>query len=100
IRDPLVTGVQTCALPICPVFASHALICGQPDQRVAEAEPVRAHALDQALALERIEMTFDEGLGVIWQKSTHCVMPKVHTDDGCRSEERRVGKEGRAWRSM
>src|SRR2546425_3253718 len=66
-----------------PVFASHALICSQPDQRVAEAEPVRAQALDQALALERIEMTFDEGLGVIWQKSTHRIMPKVHPDDGC-----------------
>ncbi len=65
------------------VFASHALICSQPDQRVAEAEPVRASALDQAPALERIEMTFDEGLGVIWQKSTHRVMPKVHADDGC-----------------
>ena len=68
------------------VFASDALICSKPDQRVAKAKPVRAHTLDQALALERIEMTFDEGLGVIGQKSTHRVVPKVHADDGCAAQ--------------
>src|SRR5213594_234050 len=69
-----------------PVFASDALICSKPDQRVAKAEPVRAHTLDQALALERIEMTFDEVLGIIRQKRTHRVMPKVHADDGCAAQ--------------
>ncbi len=66
-----------------PVVASHALICSQPDQRVAEAKPIRTHALDQEFALERSEMTFDEGPGVIWQNRTHRVIPNVHADDGC-----------------
>src|SRR5207247_8264281 len=33
IRDPLVTGVQTCALPISQARRPHARIAGTPDSR-------------------------------------------------------------------
>src|SRR5262249_57406555 len=70
IRDWSVTGVQTCALPICerqiPVGdAAKAWDCQIEEAHVAPREPVRQR---QGRELE-----------------------------GLRSEERRVGKEGRWW---
>src|SRR5437870_8747160 len=69
-----------------PIFASHALIRSKPDQRVTEAEFVSAGALDQALALQRIEMALDERTRVVRKERTHRFLPQVHADDGCGAE--------------
>src|SRR5204863_1076217 len=68
IRDLYVTGVQTCALPICVELAYHALVHG-------EAE-TRTH--DPVAALQR---SYEAGVTDEFVK---------------RSEERRVGKECRS----
>src|SRR5687767_15829957 len=74
IRDKLVTGVQTCALPISPNMATYGRLEGAPRERAPSA-PLVVAAASGALMMVRRE----EFLGL-----------------GGRSEERRVGKE---WRS-
>src|SRR3712207_7483412 len=81
IRDIGVTGVQTCALPICPHAVEHRLELVLVDHRpevvvVRGADALRRRALEQQLA-ER-------------------VVDGVEDDDPRRSEERRVGKECRS----
>src|SRR5438552_9887181 len=81
IRDDLVTGVQTCALPI-----SRPLVPRQA--RVAERRP-RARILEQA----RI------GAGDLGHR-VPVALRRIRRDEAVRderSEERRVGKEGRSW---
>jgi len=43
------------------IVAGHALARGEPDQHVAEPEPVRPDAFDQSLPRERTEVALDEG---------------------------------------
>src|SRR3546814_6226655 len=72
----LVTGVQTCALPICPLSAAnHDSNEGKPalDARVSFAAPQKKHVADRRLGA---------------RSSRH----RFPARDG-RSEERRVGKE-------
>src|SRR5207244_10559057 len=90
IRD-LVTGVQTCALPICACGVLHPclqrlgrgrrvpLAAGQRDREVAPA------ALEPALLVREID---DEGEALPRAR-------QVELDRYLRSEERRVGKECR-----
>src|SRR3712207_7940989 len=80
IRDIGVTGVQTCALPICQVGVEPFV------PPVVEGEHVVLGGLDQELALEVAELIWHlcgqvAGLGPV---------------GGERSEERRVGKECRS----
>src|SRR5438876_3781295 len=63
IRDGRVTGVQTCALPICRMLD-------------------RELALGRQLGGDQLDLVVGKGL-----RDRH----------GLRSEERRVGKEGRCW---
>src|SRR5690606_40934174 len=75
IRDFHVTGVQTCALPICPgPFGRHR----EPAGGVAPAEDLEEDPVEDRELLRRGHTDRPEGVvGVL------------------RSEERRVGKEGR-----
>src|SRR5438552_12748338 len=75
IRDDLVTGVQTCALPICP--------------RPLGKRTGRTHAADQSPG---VEPSGEPGKAVELREEVAAVVPSQRSD---RSEERRVGKECR-----
>src|SRR5205823_10473626 len=91
IRDKLVTGVQTCALPI---LHGVSMSIGSTD------------ALDFDY-LGRFKR-FAEEAGAVWVSdhvcwtgvngvNTHDLLPIPFTEESLRSEERRVGKECRSW---
>src|SRR5205823_8698198 len=94
IRDKLVTGVQTCALPISSFMAHHigdfqvssnwAAICNELCYRVSRLFP--DHYTPAAM--------LPQSRGV---DSATCIPELVKCVEQ-RSEERRVGKEGRAGR--
>src|SRR5207247_5239219 len=92
IRSPLVTGVQTCALPICAVdVADNVGIRGHRTYPTGYTSIVR-HAYSQ-----RAEAGVDNG---VWRPALHCgdsrdLPPPEHGLHKFveRSEERRVGKE-------
>src|SRR5205823_12174315 len=91
IRDKLVTGVQTCALPIC--------------QREDLMHPPSPLPTWSTLALRAIEggedmltLTNDNAAGISPAANGGLVNSGAASDDAlldARSEERRVGKEGR-----
>src|SRR2546426_9279576 len=68
IRDYKVTGVQTCALPICPAGWNSAM----PLSTAVRGRPVKTFTICSVRA------------------------PKAPSAAACRSEERRVGKECRS----
>src|SRR5438105_13574260 len=80
IRDPLVTGVQTCALPI---------------------SSIRSLAMDAASVANDLMEAFNNS---DWERFTALCSPDIiyeekgsnRTTKGARSEERRVGKECRS----
>src|SRR5207247_3111956 len=85
IRDPLVTGVQTCALPIC--ICAHSVVLRALG--AAGADLVKAHPEDWKSKLNAIE-------AIDWSKSNKdwenvCIIANSVVSN--RSEERRVGKE-------
>src|SRR5205823_12204684 len=90
IRDKLVTGVQTCALPISPAPAA--------------GEAGRSKATQQSPeALQYGAKSAPAPPGAGSQGAAAPTAPKVMADAGrtevppaARSEERRVGKEGRS----
>src|SRR5690606_40578475 len=81
IRDFHVTGVQTCALPIYDRVLRQA-IEARPLDRVDDLAAVLAHRVQRVM-----DTTAPERPAQSWQ------------DRAARSEERRVGKEGRSRRS-
>src|SRR5207247_6320482 len=87
IRDPLVTGVQTCALPIYLMVATH-------------SKPNRASDAFQLFALcsPRFLVALFEALrpcfcGLFDYLRFHAVQSRARLYPVNRSEERRVGKE-------
>src|SRR5262249_59459229 len=89
IRDWSVTGVQTCALPILPFQRRRPQPLLLPDGEVAVLEVGRGQGgrlVAAEGAVERPQLPGDDPRG-----------PAVGDDvvEGQRSEERRVGKEGR-----
>src|SRR5205823_10561033 len=72
IRDKLVTGVQTCALPICPL----------------RADPMPLHVVGEPLG--------PNPLAVGQVAAPHERGRRPAQPEGRRSEERRVGKECRS----
>src|SRR5205823_10305241 len=90
IRDKLVTGVQTCALPICdPRQLQTALSCLL--RNAVEA------ALADGWARLRVEAASADRLRLVVEDSGPGPAPVQveHLFDPFRSEERRVGKECR-----
>src|SRR5438105_10001553 len=82
IRDPLVTGVQTCALPISLDELSATLHRGCD----------LTHPADLESSMEGRRKLI-QGDGAPYEREV-----RLRRKDGSRSEERRVGKEGRARR--
>src|SRR5207247_3533148 len=96
IRDPLVTGVQTCALPICSdcVQVVIALIV-TPDGFPLAYEVLPGNTSDKTTLrafLARIEAQYGKAQRV-W------VMDRGIPTEAVRSEERRGGKGWRTWGS-
>src|SRR5206468_7239696 len=83
IRDLIVTGVQTCALPICMVSTESAI----------------SSRLGREYFMPTWPMAMPSSTPIVLNKNgtppasrTHCL---TYSPTACRSEERRVGKEGR-----
>src|SRR5690606_40251315 len=93
IRDFHVTGVQTCALPIFSALAAELV------QKALENEPHR-----RDLRLKLLEVFFVWGNKEAFREAAQAFKAEIGaTPDGdwdkvLRSEERRVGKEGRSRR--
>src|SRR5207253_8634307 len=89
IRDGHVTGVQTCALPIFPTTLQR--MVESADYRSMIAEVVRGMAERGPCVIvgHAAQMALQDQPGVL--------RVFVHAPAPVRSEERRVGKEGRAW---
>src|SRR5205823_10918667 len=92
IRDKLVTGVQTCALPIFQLDDRGVFFEDGPQrkprgqQRDSAASPLDARYRSAAQAVAMVFERHQAGLRHGGQRT-----------QGVRSEERRVGKEGRCW---
>src|SRR5207244_7764920 len=86
IRDDLVTGVQTCALPI---FTPPAYTARPPLilPGVRGGEPVQTAGTLEVPAGSMLVVRATSAAGL-----------EVSTSGGLRSEERRVGREGGTWR--
>src|SRR5262249_59259768 len=83
IRDWSVTGVQTCALPICGVRMALFLICPQPAPRVNDS-------------IRSPDSPTRHGSGIRAPAAPALPPPRPETPPAglpARSEERRVGKE-------
>src|SRR5207247_4973850 len=96
IRDPLVTGVQTCALPIFKGTGNMEL---HLERRLAERRVFPA--IDVARSgTRREELLLDpDTLRQVWLVRRMTAMIGANSPNPTRSEERRVGKGGESWRS-
>src|SRR5205823_10933680 len=98
IRDKLVTGVQTCALPIYPAFAE---ILGETCYRSIADVPTPIDTVTMYLGSQRSDPLIGE---IIAAKPRRILFnPGAENDwfeqQAERSEERRVGKECRCGRA-
>src|SRR5207247_4305727 len=97
IRDPLVTGVQTCALPICAVWDDAAVV--EDDDVVGTGQRGETVRDDdrRVAAVARAEGVEDLRFGARVDGAERVVEQEDRRVAG--SEERRVGKdEWRGWR--
>src|SRR5207248_5746739 len=92
IRDRTVTGVQTCALPISAVGLSAEYVFRQRDGN--EVAELRRRVDDQRAVIDSFQTRVAAVRGEIttW-RALHAEMWEAFGPE--RSEERRVGKEGR-----
>src|SRR5205823_11605213 len=92
IRDKLVTGVQTCALPIWELQELRAAV---PRNRYCSVVPVPALLI---LSTACFPQTTSTSFAAAWRKLSSSARRTSNPLIGygaVRSEERRVGKEGR-----
>src|SRR5207244_8594314 len=92
IRDDLVTGVQTCALPI---FLEHREGFRVPEAVAAAHDHVGLFRTESALPGEFLKVR-ESRVDVRWPELDGLVDDLARPGRIVRSEERRVGKEGRA----
>src|SRR5205823_9395982 len=91
IRDKLVTGVQTCALPISLALLETRLT---PSERI----DLLARSAEALAKVEGIEESLKVQHNRLKRLQSTLSVAQSEVDAALRSEERRVGKEGRcAW---
>src|SRR5205823_10557211 len=97
-RDKLVTGVQTCALPILHAFDELAQLVARMQLLMRDANGIGL-AATQVGILKRLFVFVPAGEEAVAVANPEIVerSDEVETDDEGRSEERRVGKE---WRTV
>src|SRR5206468_10041212 len=88
IRDLIVTGVQTCALPISSASACAGLTAEAAIERVRQRMQMRMREIDDPLLRDRMHDLDD-----LSDRLLRIVSGRLGT---ARSEERRVGKECRS----
>src|SRR5438874_5636859 len=88
IRDLYLTGVQTCALPICRAGAGAGARLGRA---VPHARKARVRAATGAAREQQSEFRYDAARRSVARHRFAVLRPRPH-----RSEERRVGKEYRS----
>src|SRR5207244_6598933 len=95
IRDDLVTGVQTCALPIYAATADS--LREIPERRLVRPEGIEPPAY-RFEACRSIHLSY--GRLRLWASNTgHLIIALASIcHPSLRSEERRVGRESRCWR--
>src|SRR5207247_6295820 len=93
IRDPLVTGVQTCALPICNSFPCYgsALSSLLPGRKGVPGHVALPHLMYNVVVLPGQNAGF---LGAAFNPLQLARDPNETNFHVERSEERRVGKDG------
>src|SRR5207248_7966469 len=93
IRDRTVTGVQTCALPISTIESHGATLDAKvtTDDDREQANIIAPHPI--AAGAARLHIVFT---GVLNHKLRGFYLSETPKRRYARSEERRVGKEGRA----
>src|SRR5206468_7593101 len=94
IRDLIVTGVQTCALPIYVEKAGEGFLF----RMSASPEPLIAAMARLELALMRMRQGSSDEYLIEWDRNPDDVFKSLKSTQDLppRSEERRVGKEGRS----
>src|SRR5207253_8659382 len=90
IRDGHVTGVQTCALPIFAHLDGDEM--AHEARQVLEVAPERVERLRRLIDGHRFLDAHAVAIG-----DADVVLPLLSRAAVLRSEERRVGKEGRSW---
>src|SRR5206468_9295374 len=96
-RDLIVTGVQTCALPISfPAIAWH--VAGQAARRAPRDQASVVTTIESGLQtrLDKLAAQAAQSQGPQATAAIVVVEVKTRAVRALRSEERRVGKEGRA----
>src|SRR5207247_3729176 len=97
IRDPLVTGVQTCALPIYERAGEKDVIDAEPDDQVADAR------FPKHVTFETYHAGLSQGRPELRKNRSKRRWPsrlsraREVAQQAVRSEERRVGRERGAW---
>src|SRR5206468_5939736 len=100
IRDLIVTGVQTCALPIFLVRTCVDRLAQDAGTTVAaEMNKARVKGQHRIQARNKLGESYEAELDIKFEQ-LQVLPPEAKWKDYTRSEERRVGKECRAqWRA-
>src|SRR5205823_10962901 len=90
IRDKLVTGVQTCALPISSTSSTSLGLTGPVQVRLRDVVPSDVEDVEAFYISELLPHRTELDLAYLSD-------PSLIATISLRSEERRVGKEGSSW---
>src|SRR5206468_5968114 len=96
IRDLIVTGVQTCALPISPPAAAKPTEKTSKNEPAMHAEEQAARRTEPAAPAKYVHATEPDRPTAYPELLAQQIREQYERTARARSEERRVGKEGRS----
>src|SRR5206468_4912237 len=96
IRDLIVTGVQTCALPILASHGSAAWIAATAPSAAGTTLAVPHSGCCRRNAAPDRSEPWTEPQAARWPTSSNATVRLADCPSSCRSEERRGGEEGEA----